>query len=152
MSVHERYERWLALSKALFSAISVCFVIGCLFLFLFWIASSNYFYHVRPMHERVFVSNAKNSVFETSLLIVGTGTALYKQWIEDDNGKVVYTYDDYFIDYGAQNHVRNSSVFIPSLPPGHYVVKGSLSYRANPIKTSEVQLEVGSFVVIDEQR
>lgn len=85
---------------------------------------------------------------ETQLLIIGTGQAIFTRWIEDTSGKKVYSYPDFKINSGNEEHIKQAILYIPSLEPGRYIVKGQLFYKPNPIKISEVNIVIGTIEIV----
>ena len=67
------YYRVRDITKIVYSILSVCFVIGVLFLSLYWLLSSDYYYQIRPFRDTEVVMTKDGAVFDTSLLIVGSG-------------------------------------------------------------------------------
>lgn len=138
------------LTKIIYSTLSICFILGILYLLVFWLLSSDYYYQLRPWREEhiSIADNDGTKVFETSLLIVGSGRAQYQQWIEDIKGHVVHEYQPYEARATTNSNVRFGGISIPKgLPPGKYTVKARLFYQANPIRTSELSFELGTFTI-----
>ena len=130
--------------KILYSALSVCLIIGTLFTCVFWLLSSEYYYQIRPHNHQTIKADTAGQAFNTNLLIVGSGKAQYAQWIEDSKHNIVYEYDKFEINSYNESNVHQSIVYIPPLPEGYYVIKGELYYQSNPLKTSRLSLELGT--------
>lgn len=141
-------HRIIDLCRAIFSAISLCFIIGSVCLMFFWLLSSNYYYQIKPFRYEPVTISQEGSAFETSILIVGAGQAVFSRWIEDSTGKKVYSYPDFKISSGNEDHVKQAILYIPQLPTGRYIVKGQLFYKPNPIKISEVNVVIGTFEIV----
>ena len=130
--------------KILYSALSVCLIIGTLFICVFWLLDSEYYYQIRPSNHQIVKADTSGQVFNTNLLIIGSGKAQYTQWIEDLSHHTVYEYDKLYINSYNESNVHQSIMHIPALPEGQYIVKGELYYQANPLKTSRLSLELGT--------
>lgn len=147
MGRHNFYFRVIELCRAVFGALSLIFIIGSVCLLFFWLLSSDYYYQIKPFRSSPVVVNQKGSIFETSLIVVGSGQAVFERWVEDEDGKVVHRYPDYKISSNSENHVNQGIIYIPNLPLGKYVIKAKLFYKPNPIKISQVNIILGTFVI-----
>lgn len=141
-------HRIVDLCRAIFSAISLCFIIGSVCLLFFWLLSSNYYYQIKPFRSEPVTISQEGSAMESQLLIVGTGQAVFTRWIEDTSGKKVYQYPDFKINSGNEEHIKQAILYIPALEPGRYIVKGQLFYKPNPIKISEVNIVIGTIQIV----
>lgn len=135
------------ITKIVYSMLSVCFVVGLLFLAVYWLLSSDYYYQIRPFRDKEVVMTKNGAVFDTSLLIVGSGRMQYNQWIADDNGKKVYTYEPYMIEASMITKVKQIINYLPPLPKGKYHIHAKLYYQINPLKSSELDIDLGGFEV-----
>lgn len=144
---NEYYYRIRDLTKIIYSLLSVCFVIGILFLAFYWLLSSDYYYQIRPFRDREVVMTKDGAIFDTSLLIVGSGRMQYQQWIADEKGERVYTYKPYMVEASMLTHVKQTINYLPPLPKGKYHIHAKLYYQVNPLKTSELDIDLGGFEV-----
>lgn len=144
---NEYYYRIRDLTKIIYSLLSVCFVIGILFLAFYWLLSSDYYYQIRPFRDREVVMTKDGAIFDTSLLIVGSGRKQYRQWIADEKGERVYTYEPYMVEASMLTHVKQTINYLPPLPKGKYHIHAKLYYQVNPLKTSELDIDLGGFEV-----
>lgn len=144
---NEYYYRIRDLTKIIYSLLSVCFVIGILFLAFYWLLSSDYYYQIRPFRDREVVMTKDGAIFDTSLLIVGSGRMQYRQWISDEKDERVYTYEPYMVEASMLTHVKQMINYLPPLPKGKYHIHAKLYYQVNPLKTSELDIDLGGFEV-----
>lgn len=136
------------LTKIIYSLLSICFVIGALFLTFYWLLSSEYYYHIRPFREQVVVMEGQEAIFNNSLLIVGSGRMQYRQWIVDSNGNTVHEYEPTYLGTSNKTNLTQSYTFIPStLKRGVYHIHAQIFYQMNPLKTSKLDIDMGSFIV-----
>ena len=140
-------SRTADLVKSLIGLLSIVYIVGASCLFLFWLTSGEYYYQIRPFGAETIRLENNNSVYHTNLLVVGSGRALYKQWIENEYGEVVYRYEDYKIRNGFETHAYQETLYIPKLPQGRYAIKAHLFYRSNPINHSDVEVTIGTFII-----
>lgn len=141
------YYRVRDFTKIIYSILSVCFVIGVLFLTLYWLLSSDYYYHIRPFRDKEVVMTKEGAIFDTSLLIVGSGRMQYNQWIADETGKKVYTYKPFMMEASMMTSIKQTLNYLPPLPKGKYHIHAKLYYQVNPLKTSEIDIDLGGFEV-----
>lgn len=141
------YYRVRDITKITYSMLSVCFVVGLLFLTVYWLLSSDYYYQIRPFRDKEVVMTKDGAVFDTSLLIVGSGRMQYNQFIADELGKVVYRYDPYMIEASMMTKVTQTINYVPPLPKGKYHIHAKLYYQINPLKSSELDIDLGGFEV-----
>lgn len=139
--------RTVDLLKSIIGIISIVYLIGAVSLFLFCLTFAEYYYQIRPFGAETIQVDNENSVYHTNLLVVGSGRALYKQWIENEHGEQVYQYPDYKIRNGFETHAYQETLYIPRLPKGRYAIKAHLFYRPNPISHSDVVVTIGTFVI-----
>ena len=102
--------RTVDLLKSIIGIISIVYLIGAVSLFLFWLTSAEYYYQIRPFGAETIQVDNENSVYHTNLLVVGSGRALYKQWIENEHGEQVYQYPDYKIRNGFETHAYQETL------------------------------------------
>lgn len=141
------YYRARDITKIVYSMLSVCFVIGVLFLSLYWLLSSDYYYQIRPFRDKELIMTKDGAVFDTSLLIVGSGRMQYNQFIAKENGERVYTYKPYMVEASMTTSIKQTINYIPPLPKGKYHIHAKLYYQINPLKTSEIDIDLGGFEV-----
>lgn len=141
------YERVRHITKITYSMLSVCFVVGLLFLSVYWLLNSDYYYQIRPFRDKEVIMTKDGAVFDTSILIVGSGRMQYNQFIADEFGKVVYKYEPYMIEASMVTRVRQTIDYIPPLPKGRYHIHAKLYYQINPLKSSELDIDLGGFEV-----
>lgn len=141
------YYRVRDITKIAYSILSVCFIVGLLFLAAYWLLSSVYYYQIRPFRDKQVVMTKDGAVFDTSLLIVGSGRMQYNQFIADEFGRVVYKYEPYMIEASMMAKVKQTINYIPPLPKGKYHIHAKLYYQINPLKNSELDIDFGGFEV-----
>lgn len=141
------YYRVRDITKIAYSVLSVCFMIGLLFLAVYWLLSSDYYYQIRPFRDKEVLMTKDGAVFDTSLLIVGSGRMQYNQFITDEFDKVVYRYEPYMVEASMVAKVKQTINYIPTLPKGKYHIHAKLYYQVNPLKTSELDIDLGGFEV-----
>ena len=141
------YYRVRDITKITYSLLSVCFVVGLLFLAVYWLLSSDYYYQIRPFRDKEVVMTKDGAVFDTSLLIVGSGRMQYNQFIADEKGEVIYNYQPYTIEANMVTSVKQTINYIPPLPKGKYHIHAKLYYQINPLKNSELDIDLGGFEV-----
>ena len=117
------YYRVRDITKITYSLLSVCFVVGLLFLAVYWLLSSDYYYQIRPFRDKEVVMTKEGAVFDTSLLIVGSGRMQYNQFIADEKGEVIYNYQPYTIEANMVTSVKQTINYIPPLPKGKYHIQ-----------------------------
>ena len=137
----------LDLAKVIYGALSIIFLIVSMLFALIWVLSNDYVYQLKPFANTHQTISSQGDVFNTSVIIFGTGQAIYYKWIVNEKGETVYTYPEYKIHSVAENHINQGVIYIPPLQPGSYVLKTKLFYRSNPWSVSEIELILGRFTV-----
>lgn len=73
--------------------------------------------------------------------------AVYKAYIKDDTGKIVYRFPEFVTSHPGQA----ISFKMPPLKAGTYYVKADIIYALNPIKTSTLDIELARVVSLDNR-
>lgn len=119
---------------------------GSVCILFFWFLNSSYFLQISPFRSEPVLVKA-NDKLDSTILLIGTGKAVFRRWIETDTGEVVYSYPEYKSDLDNDNYINISISYIPNLPSGNYIIKGEIYYKPNPIKVSEIQLVLSKFTL-----
>lgn len=143
---HQLLHKIVDSVRALFGAISICFAMGSICILFFWFLNSSYFLQLSPFRSEPVIVHA-NDKLDSTILVVGTGKAVFRRWIETENGNTIYTYPEYRSDLDNDNYINISIQYIPDLPKGTYVIKGEIFYKPNPIKVGEIQLVLSKFTL-----
>lgn len=138
-------KRILEFGNAIITLISLVIITGLAFVVAFWLCTGgSYVYHIEPDNIN------KGNIKDFQLIVLGSGKAVYRQWIENDKGKIVYYYPDKVLDGVTSAQTYHSQLKIPdNLPPGHYVIKATLYYKSNPlpIGNNQIDLYIGNFTM-----
>ena len=143
------YLIFLRSIKTIVRVSSIIFAIGCSSLLVYFLFSSEYYYELVPFREKSLTVTNEESVDMYSVLIVGSGKAQLRRWIENENGEIIYRYPEYDVNAFGSNKVRQSTIYVPKLRPGRYRVRAILYYQPNPITSSSVDLHLG-YITINE--
>ena len=71
----------------------------------------------------------------------------YNQFIADQSGRIVYKYEPYMVEASMTTKIKQTLNYIPSLPKGKYHIHAKLYYQINPLKNSELDIDLGGFEV-----
>lgn len=135
-------RRVLEFGNAIITLLSLVIITGLAFVVAFWLCTGgSYVYHIEPDHT------TKGEIKDFQLIVLGSGKAVYRQWIENDKGKIVYNYPDKILDGVTSAQTYHSQLKLPVLPSGHYTIKATLYYKSNPlpIGNNQIDLYIGNF-------
>jgi hypothetical protein len=110
---------------------------------------------VEQAPEQKFVSegyvwSTSNSFIPVSIpVLVETKSrkALYRIFIRDSQGTIVYVYPDQLLSDPSQFSLINQVVQLPTLKPGQYKVGAELIYWFNPFKNGSVEFQLSNLVI-----
>jgi len=76
-----------------------------------------------------------------------TNKALYRIFIKDKAGEVIYVYPDHFVKDPSEFKLIDDHIQLPDLKPGEYQIGAKLIYWFNPIKNGTVDFELSNVVI-----
>lgn len=94
------------------------------------------------------ISTSGKPSYITSPVTLGPGInkVLYTTRIYASNGTVVYKYPDFLLEH---DKLPAMSFKVPTLEPGTYFVRTKIKYALNPLRSSELEIELARLVVLD---
>jgi hypothetical protein len=76
-----------------------------------------------------------------------TKKALYRIYIKDLSGDVIYTYPDKMVQDPSQFKLINDVIRLPDLKPGQYQISAKFIYWFNPVKSGTIDFELPNLVI-----
>lgn len=136
------------IARGLFSAISI-FVFCAMFGVMgYWVGQPSFVYSIMQPEPELITIPQSGGVYHPNIFITGAGRAIYKQWIETLDGRVIYKYNEVLLSSDrGQVKVHQQDVRIPALEKGLYLIKAEVFIQPNPINSSKVDLVIGKIEV-----
>jgi len=101
------------------------------------------------VYNEVIEARAESTIVLDIPLTVRTETkkALYRVFITDNSGSVVYVFPDHLVENPQEFRLSKYKLKLPVLNPGQYKVHTNLIYWFNPFKNGTVEFDVASLVI-----
>lgn len=147
-SYPKRLNNPRAIASGLFTVVSIFFCCALFGVMGYWLGQPSFVYSIMQPEPTVITIPQKGGVYHPNVFITGAGKAIYRQWIENENGEVVYKYNEVFLSSNSgQIRIHQQDVSIPALDVGYYSIKAEVFIQPNPIKSSRVNLVIGRIEV-----
>lgn len=136
------------IARGLFSALSI-FVCCALFGIMgYWAGQPSFVYSIMQPEPTMITVPQTGGIYHPNIFITGAGRAIYKQWIEDLDGNIIFKYNEVLLSSDrGQVKVHQQDVRIPALKQGFYLIKAEVFIQPNPINSSKVDLIIGKIEV-----
>jgi len=149
MTRHPRFKRIVHIFDGLFSLGSIMVVGFLLVLGMVWC--------IQPAPSEMVQAHGTTLIAKPGDILdvasglgmkINSNVALYKFWIINSEGKVVYLYSTKISGKG-DNFMLNHEIKLPDdLPKGNYVAKAELTYPFNPFKDGKIEFQLATISII----